>query len=160
IGAADHVIELGPGPGRDGGQIVFQGPREALANAPRSLTRRTLAGEVEIQAPHERRKPDRKRMIRLVGARENNLHALTVAIPLHLLVCVTGVSGSGKSTLVDQVLYRGLRRAHGRAESDVGALERIEGAELVAEAALVDQSPLGASSRVNAATYLDALGPI
>src|SRR5262249_13727729 len=106
IGAADHVIELGPGPGKEGGQVCYQGSLEALFDEPSSLTKKSLCGEIAMPAPAKRRQPDPKNRIRLLGARENNLKNLTVEVPLGLLVCVTGVSGSGKSSLVDRVLYR------------------------------------------------------
>ncbi len=160
ICAADHVIDLGPGPGRAGGQVVYQGPLGGLASARRSETGRWLAGRLRMPSPPQRRRPDPARRLVIDGARENNLRDLTVEIPLGLLVCVTGVSGSGKSTLVDQVLHRNLRRALGLSEAEPGACRGLEGADLVSGAVLVDQAPLGRSSRVNAATYIGALGPI
>ncbi|WP_242395180.1 excinuclease ABC subunit UvrA [Anaeromyxobacter oryzisoli] len=159
VSAADHVIDLGPGPGREGGKVVYEGPLPGLLRAPGSRTGAWLAGRLRMPAPPERRVPG-GRALRVVRARENNLHDLTVEIPLGLLVCVTGVSGSGKSTLVDQVLYRNLRRGLGLSEPEPGACDGVLGVEHVAGAVLVDQSPLGRSSRVNAATYIGALAPI
>jgi excinuclease ABC subunit A len=160
IGAADHVIDLGPGPGKQGGEVVYQGPLAGLLDAPRSQTGAFLAGRLEMPAPEERRRPDAARTLRVVRARENNLRDLTVDVPLGVFVCVTGVSGSGKSTLVDQVLYRNLRRQLGLPESEAGACEALQGAGLVEGAVLVDQSPLGRSARVNAATYMGVLDPL
>ncbi|MFL5433074.1 MAG: excinuclease ABC subunit UvrA [Myxococcales bacterium] len=160
IRGADHVIDLGPGPGKQGGEVVYQGPLAGILQEPRSLTGAFLAGRLEIPAPKERRRPDPARVLRVVRARENNLRDLTVDIPLGLFVCVTGVSGSGKSTLVDQVLYRNLRRKLGLPESDAGACDALEGAGALEGAVLVDQSPLGRSARVNAATYMGVLDPI
>jgi excinuclease ABC subunit A len=159
IAAADHVIDLGPGPGREGGEVVYEGPLPGLLRVRRSATAGYLSGRLRMPAPEERRRPA-GRALRVVRARENNLKDLTVEIPLGLLVCVTGVSGSGKSTLVDQVLYRNLRRRLGLSEPEPGACDGVLGAEHVAGAVLVDQSPLGRSSRVNAATYIGALEPI
>ena len=160
IGSADHVIDLGPGPGKQGGEVVYQGPLPGLLEAPRSQTGAFLAGRLEMPAPKERRRPDPGRKLRAVRARENNLRDLTVDVPLGLFVCVTGVSGSGKSTLVDQVLYRNLRRQLGLPESEAGGCEALQGAGLLEGAVLVDQSPLGRSARVNAATYMGVLDPL
>lgn len=160
IRAADHVIDLGPGPGREGGEVVYEGPLAGLLSQECSQTAAYLTGRLRIPAPPERRRPDPGRRLRVVGARENNLKGLTLDIPLGVLVCVTGVSGSGKSTLVDQVLYRGLRRHWGLSESEPGSCETIEGADRLAGVLLVDQSPLGRSSRMNAATYLKVLDPL
>ena len=160
IGAAAHIIDLGPGPGREGGEVVYQGPLGGLLREPRSKTGAHLMGHLAMPAPAARRRPEPVRRLRVVRARENNLRELTLDIPLGLLVCVTGVSGSGKSTLVDQVLYRNLRRQFGQSEAEPGLCEAIEGAEQLAGVVLVDQSPPGRSSRMNAATYMGVLGPL
>ncbi|TMB16248.1 MAG: ATP-binding cassette domain-containing protein, partial [Deltaproteobacteria bacterium] len=160
IGGADHVIDLGPGPGKQGGEVVYQGPLAGLLEAPLSQTGAFLAGRLEMPAPEERRRPDPDRKLRILRARENNLCDLTVDVPLGLFVCVTGVSGSGKSTLVDQVLYRNLRRQLGLPESEAGACDALQGAGLIDGAVIVDQSPLGRSARVNAATYMGVLDPL
>jgi excinuclease ABC subunit A len=160
IAAADHVIDLGPGPGREGGEVVYQGPLPGLLQAPRSETGAYLAGRLSMPAPPERRRPDPARRLRVIRARENNLKDLTLEVPLGLLVCVTGVSGSGKSTLVDQVLYRTLRRRLGFGEPEPGRCEALEGAELLSGTVLVDQAPPGRSSRMNAATYMGVLDPL
>jgi excinuclease ABC subunit A len=160
IRGADHVIDLGPGPGREGGNLVYAGPVDGLSAVPASRTGEALARRVRVAAPARRRAPDPARVVRVVGACENNLQDVTVDIPLGLLVAVTGVSGSGKSTLVDQVLHRNLRRRLGLAEGEPGACRDLQGAEHVSGVTLVDQAPLGASSRVNAATYLGVLDPL
>jgi len=154
------VIDLGPGPGKQGGEVVYQDPLAGLLEAPLSQTGAFLAGRLEMPAPEERRRPDPDRKLRIVRARENNLCDLTVDVPLGLFVCVTGVSGSGKSTLVDQVLYRNLRRQLGLPESEAGACDALQGAGLLEGAVIVDQSPLGRSARVNAATYMGVLDPL
>jgi len=160
IRTADHVVDLGPGPGREGGQVVYAGPVAGIGAEPRSRTGAFLAGRLRPPSPGRARRPDPERRLRIRGARENNLCGLAVDVPLGLLVCVTGVSGSGKSTLVDQVLYRNVRRRLGLAEPEPGACDGIGGVELVTGVSLVDQSPLGGSSRVNAATYARVLEPL
>jgi excinuclease ABC subunit A len=119
-----------------------------------------LAGLLEAARPARRRRPDPSRTLRIRGARENNLKDVTVDIPLGLLVCVTGVSGSGKSSLVEQVLHRNLRRQLGLGEAEPGRCDGIDGASALTGVTLVDQAPLGASSRVNAATYTGLLEPL
>jgi excinuclease ABC subunit A len=160
IRGADHVIDLGPGPGQAGGEVVYAGPVDGLAREPRSRTGDALAGRVTAAMPAARRRADSRRRLRIVGATENNLRDVTVDVPLGMLVAVTGVSGSGKSTLVDQVLHRNLRRRLGLAEAEPGACRDLQGAQHVSGVTLVDQAPLGASSRVNAATYLGVLDPL
>src|SRR5256712_7192229 len=160
IGGADHVIDPGAGPGEQGGEGGDEGPLAGPLEAPLSQTGAFLARRLQMPAPEERRRPDPDRKLRIVRARENNLCDLTVDVPLGLFVCVTGVSGSGKSTLVDQVLYRNLRRQLGLPESEAGACDALQGAGLLEGAVIVDQSPLGRSARVNAATYMGVLDPL
>ena len=160
VESADHVIDLGPGPGREGGEVVYAGPVAGLLDEPRSVTGAYLRGEPPTTRPRARRKPDPERSLRIRAARENNLKDLTLSLPLGRLVCVTGVSGSGKSSLVDQVLYRNLRRHFGIGESEPGACDGLDGAAQLSGVTLVDQTPLGASSRVNAATYMGVLEPL
>jgi excinuclease ABC subunit A len=159
IRAADRVIDLGPGPGRDGGKVVHRGTLAGLMRCRHSLTADYLRGERSIPRPAQRRRRG-PHELRVIGARENNLKDLTVGIPLGLLVCVTGVSGSGKSTLIDQILYRNLRRQMGLQVMEPGACKTIEGAGQISDALLVDQSPLSRSSRMNAATYMKILDPL
>ena len=150
---ADHVIDMGPGAGVHGGTIVAEGtPAQVMAN-PDSLTGQYLSGFRQIDVPPRRRKAKRGRTLTVVGARANNLHDLTVDIPLGTMVCVTGVSGSGKSTLVTETLYRSLaRRLHG-ARLHSGEHERIDGMEHIDKVIEIDQSPIGRTPRSNPATY-------
>jgi excinuclease ABC subunit A len=154
ITAADHLVDLGPGAGSAGGEVVAQGSVSAVVAASRSLTGQYLAGKRRIPVPGRRRRlvPTLEVVIR--GARAHNLHAIDVRIPLARMVCVTGVSGSGKSTLVEEVLYRGLLRRRGLPTAPPGACDAIEGAEKLAEVIFVDQSPIGSTPRANAATYV------
>jgi excinuclease ABC subunit A len=159
IREADWVIDLGPGAGALGGEVMFQGAASELPGDARSLTARYLRrprGELHAV----RRKAAGRERLRIVGARENNLKNVDVEIPLGLLVCVTGVSGSGKSTLVDDILRRALfRRLYGSKEPP-GRHTRIEGADKVDRAIVIDQSPVGRTPRSNPATYTGAFGDI
>jgi excinuclease ABC subunit A len=159
IRVADHLIDLGVGAGDQGGRLVFSGALDGLLQEPRSLTGKYLREELAIPVPAIRRRPSSQRL-RLFGARERNLKDLDVEIPLGLLACVTGVSGSGKSTLVHDVLYAGIKRAKGEWERRLGAFRRLEGAELISDAVLVDQTPIGRTPRSNPVTYLKAFDPI
>jgi len=159
ISAADRVIDLGPGPGSRGGAVLYQGGLSGLLRRRHSPTAAYLRGELPMPQRAEERRPGGPEL-KIVAARENNLQDVTVAIPLHRLVCITGVSGSGKSTLIDQVLYRNLRRLTGLPAPEPGICQTIEGVEQIAAAVLVDQSPLTRSSRMNAATYLKVLEPL
>lgn len=158
ISAADHVIDLGPGPGHRGGEVVYEGPMAGLIDRQGSRTAEYLRGEITIPSPPGRRHP--QKWLKVIRARENNLKNITVTLPLGVLVCVTGISGSGKSTLVEQVLYRTIRRSKGLSESEPGACDGVEGADLVEGPVIVDQAPPGKTSRMNAATYLGILEPL
>jgi excinuclease ABC subunit A len=160
IRSADHLIDIGPAAGKGGGRIVAQGtPAEVAAN-PASLTGQYLAGLRRIEVPAVRRKPDRRKQLRIVGARGNNLKNLTAAIPLGTFTCVTGVSGGGKSTLVVETLYRAAaRRLMGAAEVPAPH-ERIEGLEHLDKIIDIDQSPIGRTPRSNPATYTGLFAPI
>ncbi len=153
IQAADQVIELGPGAGEAGGQMVFCGSPSALAKAT-SPTGRYLAHKASHQGEAPRRQPQLGHALRIRGASENNLANIDVELPLGLLTCISGVSGSGKSTLMVDVLYAGLRRLRGEPTERVGRCLGIEGADAIAAVELVDQSPLAASPRASAATYM------
>jgi len=159
IRVADHVVDLGLGAGEHGGRVVFSGSLTGLLEEPRSMTAKYLRQDLAIPVPTVRRRGTSQR-IRIVGAREHNLKSIDVGIPLNVLTCVTGVSGSGKSTLVHDVLYAALKRSKGAWEKRVGALDRIEGAELVTDVVLVDQAPIGRTPRSNPVTYLKAFDPI
>ncbi|MBN2573859.1 MAG: excinuclease ABC subunit UvrA, partial [Deltaproteobacteria bacterium] len=154
IACADHVIDFGPGAGRQGGRVVAAGiPEEVKAN-PASLTGRYLAGGERIEVPAARRKPTG--FLTLRGAREHNLRNIDVRFPLGVLLAVTGVSGAGKSSLVNGILHPALRRKlHGGFDA-VGAFDRIEGIDLVDKVVDIDQKPIGRTPRSNPATYTKA----
>ena len=156
--AADHIVDMGPGAGRHGGQVVSQGPLAHLLEDPRSLTGAYLSGRKQIPLPKKRRPIDQMLSIRIEGARQHNLKNLTVAFPLGVFACISGVSGSGKSTLVQDTLYQGLAKLKGTHSGDVkvGRHTAIRGHQLVDSVELVDQSPIGRSPRSNPATYLKA----
>ncbi len=152
VGAADHVVDLGPGGGREGGRLVAEGPVDAIRAEPRSLTGRALAGEL---APGERSRRAGRGRLRVVGARAHNLRDLTVEVPLGQLVAVTGVSGAGKSSLVGSVLVGHLRR-----DPDRGPCTRVEGGEQLSEVVVVDPTPPARSPRSNPATVSKAFDGI
>ena len=160
IRAADHVVDLGPRAGLYGGEVVVLGPLDQVLTHPDSLTARYLRGELRIPVPPQRRVPDPERMLRVVGARQHNLHDLTVELPLGLFIAVTGVSGSGKSTLVTDILYRALARHFYRAKVMPGAHDRIEGLDHIDKVIDIDQSPIGRTPRSNPATYTGLFTPI
>lgn len=153
IRAADHLVEIGPGPGVHGGQIVAQGTIEDLVNTPGSITGAYLSGNASIPVPTSRRQPGKHRLT-IHGARENNLKNLTVDIPLGLFVCVTGVSGSGKSSLINDILFKQLRIEKSGARVTAGEHDRLTGAELLNNVIDIDQAPIGRNSKSNPATYI------
>jgi excinuclease ABC subunit A len=159
IRASDSVIDLGPGAGEQGGQLVFQGSVQNLEEKGESLTARYLTGKTRIPLPKERRKLSNGRL-EILGAREHNLKNLNLVIPLGGLVCVTGVSGSGKSSLVHDILYRALNRRLHNAIERVGGHQAIRGEEQIEDALLVDQAPIGRTPRSNPVTYIKAFTPI
>jgi excinuclease ABC subunit A len=160
IREADHVIDLGPGAGEAGGEVVFAGSYDRLLAHDASATAAYLSGRARIPVPTKRRRPIRNLRLVVRGARENNLQDVTVELPLSRFVCVTGVSGSGKSTLMEAILYRGLQKQLGQFAGVPGAHDAIEGADRIADVILVDQSPLGTTRRGNPVTYLRAFDPI
>jgi excinuclease ABC subunit A len=157
LSAADHVIDLGPGAGDQGGRVVYQGPADALAGEPRSLTAKYLRGDLRIPVPARRRRGSGL-FLHVRGASVHNLKGVDARFPLGAFTVVTGVSGSGKSTLVHDVLCARLERR--RAGPDARRGPVVEGADYVEELEVVDQSPLGRSSRSNPVTYMKAFDAI
>ena len=153
--AADHLLDLGPGAGEFGGNLLAEGVLAEIEANPNSLTGRYLSGQVSIPVPTRRRAPGKERLV-LRGATANNLHGLDVEIPLGVLVAVTGVSGSGKSTLVHQVLYRAVARALGQPDGadPSGVFTSLTGVEQLNDVVLVDQTPIGRTPRSNPITYI------
>ncbi|CAN5415322.1 excinuclease ABC subunit UvrA [soil metagenome] len=157
--AADHILDIGLFAGELGGNVVFEGDFAALLKDEVSLTARYLRGEAEIKVP-QKRKPVGKEKLEIIGAREHNLKNVSVDIPLEMLVCITGVSGSGKSTLVHDVLYAGLKKKRGDWQSHVGLFKELNGADLIDDVVLVDQSPIGRTPRSNPVTYIKSYDAI
>ena len=148
---ADHIVDLGLGAGEQGGRVMYSGSVDGLMHETRSLTSKYLRRELAIPVPPGRRRGSGQR-IRLIGASEHNLRDVDITIPLNTLTCVTGVSGSGKSTLVHDVLCAAVKRAKGGWDKRVGAFKKIEGTELITDAVLVDQTPIGRTPRSNPVT--------
>ena len=153
IREADWLVDVGPRAGEYGGQVVYQGEPAGIEDVEESLTGQYLSGKKELAVPDSRRDIDRERMLKVVGARENNLQSIDVEIPLGVLVCVTGVSGSGKSTVVNQILAKTLANKLNRARQVPGRAKRVEGIEHLDKLVQVDQSPIGRTPRSNPATY-------
>ena len=158
--AADHIIDFGPGPGVRGGEIVAQGTVRDVRQCPESLTGAYLDGREQIEVPAVRRKRNRKRQLKVVGARHNNLQNVDVEIPLGLFVCVTGVSGSGKSSLCNDILWESLNREVNGGKGAPGRHKRINGLQHLDKAIDIDQSPIGRTPRSNPATYVKLLDEI
>ena len=153
IRAADHIIELGPGPGIHGGEVVVQGELKTILDCPESLTGLYMSGQREIPLPTQRRDLNGT-FLSITGASENNLRHIDVDFPLGVLICITGASGSGKSTLVNEILYKRLHSLYHDSRTLYGAHDELEGHQHVSDVINIDQSPIGRSPRSNPATYI------
>jgi excinuclease ABC subunit A len=159
IRAADHIIEIGPGPGAHGGEIVAQGTPQQIIRNSRSLTGQFLSGKKQIAMPQARRSPNGKALV-VRGATQNNLKAIDVTIPLGVFICITGVSGSGKSTLINEILYKKLHQVFHDSRTLPGAHAGLDGAELLRDVINIDQTPIGRTHTSNPATYIGVYDPI
>ena len=149
--AADYIVDIGPGAGEHGGQVVATGNAQEIMKNPASITGAYLSGKIKIPVPTERKEP--KGWLKVIGAEENNLKKINVSFPVGVLTCVTGVSGSGKSSLVNEILYKKLARELNRARTIPGRHKKIEGLEQFDKVINIDQSPIGRTPRSNPATY-------
>ena len=149
--AADHIVDIGPGAGSHGGEVVAQGTAEEIMQIPDSVTGQYLSGILQIPVPDTRKKPTG--FLKIIGAAENNLKNVTVDIPLGVMTCVTGVSGSGKSSLVNEILYKHLAKSLNRARTIPGKHKEIRGIDQLDKVINIDQSPIGRTPRSNPATY-------
>ena len=150
--SSDHIVDIGPGAGNHGGEVVAEGtPMEIMENE-KSITGQYLSGKKRIDIPQVRRKPNKK-YIEIIGARENNLKNIDVKIPIGLMTCITGVSGSGKSSLVNEILYKALARELNRARIKAGNYDKILGTQYLDKVIDINQSPIGRTPRSNPATY-------
>lgn len=156
--AADHIIDIGPGAGIHGGELVGEGTVKEIIASPKSITGKYLSGELKIEVPEERRKPSG--WIEIQGARENNLKNINVKIPTGVMTCVTGVSGSGKSSLINEILYKKLAHVLNRARTHSGEHKAINGIEQLDKIIAIDQSPIGRTPRSNPATYTNVFNDI
>jgi len=159
IKTADYLIDVGPGAGVHGGKIVARGTFEDIINEPESITGKYLSGELNVETPLERRKPER-RSLKIVNASGNNLKNVSAEIPLGLFTCITGVSGGGKSTLLIDTLYKALSRRLNNSSEHPAPHKAIEGVEHIDKIIDIDQSPIGRTPRSNPATYTGAFTPI
>jgi excinuclease ABC subunit A len=148
---ADHIVDIGPGAGEHGGQVVAQGTAEEIMACEESITGQYLSRKIQIPVPESRKEP--KGWLKVIGAAENNLKNIDVEIPLGVMTCVTGVSGSGKSSLVNEIIYKSLAKKLNRARTIPGKHVRIEGVEQLDKVIDIDQSPIGRTPRSNPATY-------
>ena len=157
---ADYVVELGPGAGKHGGEVVCVGPLEEFLKCEDSLTAKYLNGKLTIKTGNDNRDIAGRKYLEIKGAREHNLKDIDVNIPLGMFVCVTGVSGSGKSTLIDEILYRALAQRFYKAKDKPGRHDKILGTENIDKVIVIDQSPIGRTPRSNPATYTGLFTPV
>ena len=157
---ADHVVDIGPGAGIHGGEVVAEGRPEQIMQSPASLTGQYLTGLMQVPVPAKRRKIKKERRLKLIGARSNNLKNVTAEVPLSTFTCVTGVSGGGKSTLLIDTIYKAAARKLNKAREHPGEHDRLEGLEFLDKIIDIDQSPIGRTPRSNPATYTGAFTPI
>ncbi|MEE9254956.1 MAG: hypothetical protein V3U43_08480, partial [Pseudomonadales bacterium] len=161
--AADRLLDLGPGPGERGGEVVYFGPPGDISNTGKSLTGRYLAGELQVNSQSDwspRELDDDTKYLEILGAAEHNLQNVDVRVPLNRLVCITGVSGSGKSTLVQDIAFNALAKLKGHPGESAGVHRAIRGHEQIDDVVLVDQSQIGKTTRSNPASYVGALTAI
>lgn len=160
IRSADYIVDLGPGAGKHGGEIVCAGPLDEFLKCEDSLTAKYLNGRVTIKTENDKRNIAGRKYIEIKGAQEHNLKDIDVKIPLGVFVCVTGVSGSGKSTLIDEILYRALAQRFYKAKDKPGRHDKILGTENIDKVIVIDQSPIGRTPRSNPATYTGLFMPV
>ena len=151
--AADHIIDIGPGAGVHGGEVIAEGTAEEIKQNEKSITGKYLSGKLKIEVPEKRRKGNKK-TLEIIGAAENNLKDVNVKIPLGKMVAITGVSGSGKSSLINEVLYKKLANDLNRASLRPGKCKQIKGIDNLDKVIAIDQSPIGRTPRSNPATYV------
>ncbi len=154
IRAAEHLVDIGPGAGEHGGQVMAEGPLETILKSRKSITGQYLSGRRTIDPPEQRRPIDLNHSLEIRGAREHNLKNIDIRIPLEALVCITGVSGSGKSTLINHILVRALKRRLTGARDKPGDFDRLVGAQHIDKVIEIDQTPIGRTPRSNPATYV------
>ena len=157
--AADHIVDIGPGAGIYGGELVAQGTVDDIKACKESITGQFLSGARKIEVPNTRRLGNGK-YLEIIGAKQNNLRNIDVKIPAGKLVCVTGVSGSGKSSLVNEILYKGVASVTNKLQEKPGAHKEIRGVENFDKVIDIDQSPIGRTPRSNPATYTGMFDPI
>ncbi|MEG8099399.1 excinuclease ABC subunit UvrA [Candidatus Liberibacter brunswickensis] len=158
--AADHIVDIGPGAGVNGGRIIAEGSPSQIMSHPNSLTGQYMSGKMNIKIPEKRRKYDINRMIHVVNARSNNLKNITTSIPLGLFTAITGISGGGKSTFLISTLYKAAARTIMGSKYNPGEYDRIDGIEYIDKVISINQSPIGHTPRSNPATYVGAFTPI
>lgn len=159
INGADYILDLGPGAGEKGGNVVYWGPLSEAAQAAGG-TIDYITGKKSVRTPERRREPVKGRVLRIQGAEAHNLKKVDVSIPLGMTVCLTGVSGTGKSTLAEEIVYRGVRREKGYPAERPGKYEAMYGAAFLKDAVLIDQDPIGRTPRSNPVSYMGAFDPI